>query len=51
MQIVSEPKIVHQGVDTLVFGINCTDEAVFLTKFKRFVSIRSAKSFIKPILA
>ena len=39
MQIISEPKIVHQGIDTLVFGINCTDEAVFLTKFKRFVSI------------
>ena len=39
MQIISEPKIVHQGIDTLVFGINCTDEAVFLTKFKRFVSV------------
>lgn len=39
MQIISAPKIVHQGIDTLVFGVNCTDEAVFHTKFKRFVSV------------
>ena len=50
MQIVSEPKIVHQGVDTLVFGINCTDEAVFLTKFKRFVSIvKTAKEAAQAV--
>nr|WP_315059001.1 hypothetical protein [uncultured Campylobacter sp.] len=50
MQIVSEPKIVHQGIDTLVFGINCTDEAVFLTKFKRFVSIvKTAKEAAQDV--
>ena len=54
MQIISAPKIVHQGIDTLVFGINCTDEAVFLTKFKRFVSIvktaKEAAQAEKPCL-
>ena len=50
MQIVSAPKIVHQGIDTLVFGINCTDEAVFLTKFKRFVSIvKTAKEAAQSV--
>lgn len=50
MQIVSEPKIVHQGIDTLVFGINCTDEAVFLTKFKRFVSVvKTAKEAAQAV--
>lgn len=50
MQVISEPKIVHQGIDTLVFGINCTDEAVFLTKFKRFVSIvKTAKEAAQSV--
>ena len=50
MQVMSEPKIVHQGIDTLVFGINCTDEAVFLTKFKRFVSIvKTAKEAAQAV--
>ena len=50
MQVISEPKIVHQGIDTLVFGINCTDEAVFLTKFKRFVSIvKTAKEAAQAV--
>ena len=50
MQIVSAPKIVHQGIDTLVFGINCTDEAVFYTKFKRFVSIvKTAKEAAQAV--
>lgn len=50
MQVISEPKSVHQGIDTLVFGINCTDEAVFLTKFKRFVSIvKTAKEAAQAV--
>ena len=50
MQVISAPKIVHQGIDTLVFGINCTDEAVFLTKFKRFVSIvKTAKEAAQSV--
>ena len=50
MQVISAPKIVHQGIDTLVFGINCTDEAVFLTKFKRFVSIvKTAKEAAQAV--
>lgn len=50
MQIISAPKIVHQGIDTLVFGINCTDEAVFLTKFKRFVSVvKTAKEAAQDV--
>ena len=50
MQVISEPKIVHQGIDTLVFGVNCTDEAVFLTKFKRFVSIvKTAKEAAQAV--
>jgi hypothetical protein len=50
MQVISEPKIVHQGIDTLVFGINCTDEAVFLTKFKRFVSVvKTAKEAAQTV--
>ena len=50
MQIISAPKIVHQGIDTLVFGINCTDEAVFATKFKRFVSVvKTAKEAAQSV--
>ena len=50
MQVISAPKIVHQGIDTLVFGINCTDEAVFLTKFKRFVSVvKTAKEAAQDV--
>ena len=44
MQIISSPKIVHQGIDTLVIGVNCLDEIVFNTKFKPFVAqIKRAK--------
>lgn len=44
MQIISQPKIVHQGIDTLVIGVNCLDEIDFNTKFKPFVTqIRRAK--------
>ena len=50
MQIISAPKVVHQGIDTLVFGVNCTDEAVFYTKFKRFVSIvKTAKEAAQAV--
>ena len=50
MQVISAPKIVHQGIDTLVFGINCTDEAVFHTKFKRFVSVvKTAKEAAQAV--
>ncbi|WP_211436853.1 hypothetical protein [Campylobacter sp. RM9328] len=30
-------KILHQGIDTLVIGVNCTDENVFNTHFASFV--------------
>lgn len=44
MQIISKPKIVHQGIDTLVIGVNSLDEIVFNTKFKPFVAqVRRAK--------
>lgn len=37
-------KILHQGVDTLVIGILCTDKYTFDTKFKSFVNkVRIAK--------
>ncbi len=50
MQIISAPKVLHQGIDTLVFGVNCTDEAVFYTKFKRFVSIvKTAKEAAQAV--
>ena len=50
MQIISAPKIVHQGIDTLVFGINCTDEAIFHTKFKRFISVvKTAKEAAQSV--
>ena len=29
MTILSTPKIVHQGIDTLVIGVNSTDEILF----------------------
>ena len=44
MQIISQPKIVHQGIDTLVIGVNCLDELDFNAKFKPFVAqVRRAK--------
>ena len=44
MQIISKPKIVHQGIDTLVIGVNCLDEIAYNTKFKPFVvKIKRAK--------
>lgn len=50
MQIISSPKIVHQGIDTLVIGVNCLDEIVFNTKFKPFVAqIRRAKEAAQMI--
>ncbi len=30
-------KILHQGIDTLVIGVNCTDEKYFDTKFSAFI--------------
>lgn len=44
MQIISAPKIVHQGIDTLVIGVNSLDEIAYNTKFKPFVAqVRRAK--------
>lgn len=44
MQVISSPKIVHQGIDTLVIGVNCLDEIAYNTKFKPFVAqVRRAK--------
>ena len=44
MQIISSPKIVHQGIDTLVIGVNSLDEIAYNTKFKPFVAqVRRAK--------
>ena len=30
-------KILHQGIDTLVIVVNCTDEKYFDTKFSAFI--------------
>ena len=50
MQIISSPKIVHQGIDTLVIGVNCLDEIDFNTKFKPFVAkIKRAKEAAQMI--
>lgn len=44
MQIISSPKIVHQGIDTLVIGVNSLDEIAYNIKFKLFVAqVRRAK--------
>lgn len=31
-------KIVHQGIDTLVLGVNCTNEEYFKSKYQQFIS-------------
>ena len=50
MQIISTPKIVHQGIDTLVIGVNSLDEIAYNTKFKPFVAqIRRAKEAAQTI--
>lgn len=50
MQIISSPKIVHQGIDTLVIGVNCLDELDFNAKFKPFVAqIKRAKEVAQTI--
>ena len=50
MQIISSPKIVHQGIDTLVIGVNCLDELDFNAKFKPFVTqIKRAKEAAQMI--
>ena len=30
-------KILHQGIDTLVIGVNCIDEKFFNTTFSSFI--------------
>ena len=50
MQIISQPKIVHQGIDTLVIGVNSTDEILFNEKFRPFVDkIKKAKEQAQTI--
>lgn len=45
-------KILHQGIDTLVIGILCTDKSIFETKFKNFVNkVRIAKESAQSIKA
>lgn len=43
-------KILHQGIDTLVIGVLCTDINTFNTKFKSFVNkVKIAKEWAKSI--
>ena len=37
MVVTSSPKVVHQGIDTLVIGVKSTDEVSYNVIFKPFV--------------
>lgn len=50
MQVISKPKIVHQGIDTLVIGVNSLDEIAYNAKFKPFVAqVRRAKEVAQMV--